>query len=78
MAAAVADDSSDPFRFFRTGGKRIVNFTVTNCCNASCVYCSFHKQKNKKAALWNRPGEQSIIWSISTPAWSRSPAASRC
>jgi len=49
MAGAVFDDSSDPFRFFRTGGKRIVNFTVTNHCNASCVYCSFHKQKDKKA-----------------------------
>jgi MoaA/NifB/PqqE/SkfB family radical SAM enzyme len=49
MAGAAPDDSSDPFRFFRTGGKRIVNFTVTNHCNASCVYCSFHKQKNKKA-----------------------------
>jgi MoaA/NifB/PqqE/SkfB family radical SAM enzyme len=48
LPAAAFDDSSDPFRFFRTGGKRIVNFTVTNHCNASCVYCSFHTQKNKK------------------------------
>jgi MoaA/NifB/PqqE/SkfB family radical SAM enzyme len=38
----------DPFWFIRNGGKKIVNFTVTNFCNATCVYCSFHKQKKKK------------------------------
>ena len=32
----------------RNGGRRIVNFTVTNFCNASCVYCSFHKEPDKK------------------------------
>lgn len=42
------DSVNDPFSFIRNGGKKIVNFTVTNFCNAKCVYCSFHKQKNKK------------------------------
>jgi len=37
--------SSDAFEFARGGGKRIVNFTVTNGCNASCVYCSFHRNR---------------------------------
>jgi|GEM_PF-2311526 len=48
MAPAGYNDSSDPFRFFRGGGRRIVNFTVTNYCNARCVYCSFHLQKDRK------------------------------
>ena len=40
--------SNDPFSFARDGGKRIVNFTVTDGCNASCVYCSFHKNRNPR------------------------------
>jgi MoaA/NifB/PqqE/SkfB family radical SAM enzyme len=40
--------ASDPFEFMKHGGKKIVNFTVTNYCNARCVYCSFHKEKNRK------------------------------
>jgi len=40
--------TDDPFVFMRNGGKRIVNFTVTNFCNASCVFCSFHREQNKR------------------------------
>jgi MoaA/NifB/PqqE/SkfB family radical SAM enzyme len=42
------DQSSDPFMFLRDGGKKIVNFAITNYCNAKCKYCSFHLEKNKK------------------------------
>lgn len=52
MFASIKDQlqtkSTDPFRFVKYGGKKIVNFTVTNYCNAKCVYCSFHQEKNKK------------------------------
>jgi MoaA/NifB/PqqE/SkfB family radical SAM enzyme len=40
--------SNDPFDFARGGGKRIVNFTVTDGCNASCVYCSFHRNRSPR------------------------------
>lgn len=39
---------NDPFRFARGGGKRMVNFTIINGCNARCVYCSFHLNKDVK------------------------------
>jgi MoaA/NifB/PqqE/SkfB family radical SAM enzyme len=37
---------NDPFQFAKGGGKKIVNFTVTDGCNAKCIYCSFHLNKN--------------------------------
>jgi MoaA/NifB/PqqE/SkfB family radical SAM enzyme len=37
--------SNDPFEFAKGGGKKIVNFTITNGCNAKCIYCSFHLNK---------------------------------
>jgi MoaA/NifB/PqqE/SkfB family radical SAM enzyme len=47
------DQSSDPFTFLKCGGKKIVNFTVTNYCNAKCTYCSFHFEKNKKIVTFD-------------------------
>jgi len=44
----IMDESSDPFIFLKNGGKKIVNFTITNYCNAKCIYCSFHHEKEKK------------------------------
>ncbi len=41
-------NSADPFLFLRDGGRKIVNFAITNFCNAKCKYCSFHKEKNKR------------------------------
>jgi MoaA/NifB/PqqE/SkfB family radical SAM enzyme len=32
----------------KDAGKKIVNFAITNHCNAKCEYCLFHKEKNKK------------------------------
>jgi MoaA/NifB/PqqE/SkfB family radical SAM enzyme len=40
--------SGDPFYFMRGGGRRLVNFTVTNACNAKCVYCSFHLNRDPR------------------------------
>ena len=42
---AAAQTANDPFLFANGGGRRIVNFTVTNFCNAKCVFCSFPAQK---------------------------------
>ena len=39
--------ASDPFTFLKAGGKKFVNFAITNFCNAKCKYCSFHLEKNK-------------------------------
>ena len=40
-------ESSDPFLFLKDGGRKVVNFAITNYCNAKCKYCSFHHEKNK-------------------------------
>ncbi len=48
MPSILVNSASDPFHFVRNGGKKMVNFTVTNFCEATCVYCSFHKQEKKK------------------------------
>ena len=40
-----AENSSDPFLFIKNGGKKIVNFAITNHCNAKCTYCKFHLEK---------------------------------
>jgi len=39
--------ASDPFTFLKAGGKKFVNFAITNFCNAKCKYCSFHLERNK-------------------------------
>ncbi|WP_455392139.1 radical SAM protein [[Eubacterium] cellulosolvens] len=41
------EPSADPFIFLRNGGKKFVNFAVTNYCNAKCKYCQFHRERDK-------------------------------
>jgi hypothetical protein len=64
MAPAVSLDSSDPFRFFRGGGRRLVNFTVTNRCNAGPVRRPLECAVALPAGRHGRPNRGNLLSAI--------------
>ncbi len=47
-AGTELNHAHDPVRFLKGGGRRMVNFAITNRCNARCRFCSFPQEKEER------------------------------